>query len=487
MLSTQTSRRQMLWYVFLSLVIIYFIGSIFPISALQSKELDDNPGKCPYYITLQSILANSTLLASDKANIKLIQTRLVQFERDINRSGSVSSVISAYKNNYYQTLSHYGVNTINTVSNENLILAIARNTDTMVDNYYLDTNINCINPLYTWHTWHTIRNNTDKNSRRILQYNLASLYDQIPNRYMRIVGASLDEFQLGVFSGFFVNNQTTSLNIQLMTGMPMLTALYVLPGCEFANMGTYQAAVPWNSFYSKYFIDPLLRKIINISGIDVFTLETSDPGLDKIPGVTKVPSSLNKVFVLAEELHSYINTESYGMAYLANNILYVNPKEVKQPEKEIKHDFADGGVDIWKFVRATTELYGKLNQLKEKHDIILEASPPVESSHDVMVKPAGSVTINGIVGERAMFTTNCLREDCTFVFNTAKAPGWHVFVNGKSAKVERANFAFMATTVPNGHAIVWFIYQSWASFVSYLLSMFCLISVFFRVKAVGDD
>ncbi|MES2217668.1 MAG: hypothetical protein V4501_04575 [Pseudomonadota bacterium] len=483
--TTNLSIKQTLWFVFISLIWLNIFGMVFPISAIQSKEKSDNPQNCPYYITIQSILANSTLLASDKANVKFIKSRLMRFEKDIKKSGYTSAAVSEYRANYYQALSQLGLNTINFANSDSLILNIARKVDNIVDSYYLDNNIFCVNRSYTWNTSHTLFTNPHVNLRRILQYNLAALYDQLPSRYMRIVGASQDEFQLGVFSGFFVNNQTTSLNIQLMTGIPILTALYVLPKDNFDSMGTYRAVVPWNSFYSPYFMDPNMRKIMNIAGVDVFTVETSDHDWNNIPDVTPVPASINKAFVIASELHTFINKDSYGMAYLANHISYQNPKDIKHYEKFIKLNFARGGRDVVKFLETTSALYEKLATLKAKHDIILE-SPQLNLLSSNPIGPAGSVEINGIVGERAMFTTDCLRQDCTFVFNAAKAPGWHVFVNGKSTRLDRANFAFMAASVPNGHAVVWFVYQSWAAFASYLFSMICLIGVFFRKTALKN-
>jgi hypothetical protein len=375
--------------------------------------------------------------------------------------------LALFRQNYAHVLSTAGLISIKYVTNNELIISIARGTYRIVDTFYLDKNFFCTHPLYNWEP---------QKSRRILLYNLSPIYEEIPSRFLRIVGAMPHEFQLGAFSGFFVNNQTTTLVTQFMTGMPLLTALYVMPKYDFARMGSYAGQVPWGYFNVRYLFDPFLRKLSNIAGIDIFTVDKSKLPQKPVPNATLIHSNINVMFDAGTQ--SYMNNQSYGMAYLANHIYREDPAVVKHDEDIIKNSFAHAdNPDPIKFTNATNVFYQKLNRLSELHDIILESSIVNEIPKNEITKPAGAVEIKGIVGERALFTTNCARENCTFVANIAYAPGWHAFVNGRAATIDRANFAFMSTTIPNGNSTVWLIYNSLPKTISYFVSLLFLLGI----------
>lgn len=466
-------------FITFSILLICISSMIMPFDFLKSIETADNPQNCPYYITLQTILANYPLLASDKANLGFIQQRMMQFENDVN-AANASNIILKYKQDYYRELAGAGLTSIKLAASDQVIKA-AKNTYRTIDKYYLDDRLYCINPLYDW---------TKSNTHRILLYNLGSLYEQIPNRYMRIMSVIPMGPQLGVFSGFFVNNQTTILSAQFMTGMPLLTALYIMPNYDFARVGSYAGLVPWSYFDITYLYNPFTRKLLNISGMDIFTVDKQDLPAKKVPHVIPIKTTMPKMFdkvpplknkirpksLMGKGYQSYINTDSYGMAYLANNINYVDPRNIKEHEAVIKNFFAHADEpDTIQFRQATSALYYLLMSLHEKRDILLEDIPKMTAKDS---RPAGNVTIQGIVGERALFNTNCARKDCRFVLNITMAPGWRAFVNGKPADILRANLTFMSIPVPEGKATVWFIYSSLPNLISYLISMVSLIMIF---------
>jgi len=337
---------------------------VIPLEYLKTNELADNPNGYPYYISLQSILTNYPLLANDHANLFFIKKKLLQFEKNMALSTGSQENITQYKDQYYTALHTIGLTSIATTNEEKLILAAAQSTYPVIDRYYLDDQIFPHNPLYEWKPEH---------SRRILHYNMAALYQGIPNRYWRILGAASDAFQLGVFSGFFVNNQTTTLVTQFMTGVPILTALYVLPKYDFAKLGWYYAMVPWNYFRAEHFVDPSYRKLLNIAGIEVFTFKKSEFPSMKIEGSKPLPSFVPKQFALDHV--SFINLQSYGMAYLANHIQVVPPQNVQPHEKVIKRYFAHADHhDPAQFTAATNALYQQLMRLSHKHDILNQST-----------------------------------------------------------------------------------------------------------------
>lgn len=296
-----------------------------------------------------------------------------------------------------------------------------------------------------------------------------------------------DDWLTGPSPGLFINNQTTTMDTRFMTGVPLLTALYVLPKSNFDKIGNYSSPALFNYFNVASFQDPLTRKVLDIGGIDVFTVYKNLQGNTKFANATALPSYLNKTFDIG--LVSYINNNSYGMAYLANTITYIDPAMVTTYENKIKAYFATH-TDVNSFSTATTALYQSLLQLKNKHDIILERQSSIDNANTPALtkQPADTVVIQGIVGPRALFVTHCERTQCTFVFNVAKAPGWHAFVNGKRTPIERANFAFMAVTVPEGDATVWFIYDPWTNILSYFISaLFLLWLILLSVKMKNKE
>jgi hypothetical protein len=260
--------------------------------------------------------------------------------------------------------------------------------------------------------------------------------------------------------------------------MPLLTALYVMPEHNFADVGSYQVPVPWNYFRPNVLLSPLARKVMDVAGIDVFTFSKADAQIklvSEMPGLSQIHTSLYPMFG-GNEVRTYINKHSYGMAYLANQIIYQDPALIKHDENIIKRYFGNVYSRQPKpFLAATHHLYGMLMALPHRYDVILEQK---KSSAIIHTMPAGSVQVKNIVGERALFKTNCLRDQCTLVANISAAPGWYAFVNGTPAQIQRANFAFMAVKVPAGISKVWFIYSPSSENICYFLSIFMLIGIF---------
>lgn len=461
------TQQSTLTFLVVGIVLIIWAMSLFPFHRLESKELLDNPGRARYYITLQSILANYTLLATDKANVTFIKHRLMQFEHDAKHAARHhGSAVAGYHQQYRALLQTYGVKSIKNIKKKSTIIDIAKKAADNIDGFYLDARLFRQNPLYSWQPQH---------QRRILQYNLGGLFNEMPNRYMRILAAYTNDSQLGVYSGFFVNNQTTTMETQFMTGMPMLTALYVMPKYDYNLTGSLDTMVPWGYFGSHSLVDPVIRKVLDISGIDVFSViksQMASKQITEIPGASAFNPDIHPS--ISTDYVPYLNLQSYGMAYLANQITFEDPAEVRPLENAIKNYFSQPINHNPKIFTDTTNLlYGKLMALKEKHDIILE-KPAFTADTSI---PAGQAVVKGIVGERVLLDSFCQREHCTLVLNIADAPGWHAFVNGSASEINRANFAFMATEVPAGYASVWFIYSPLSSVISYLLSITTLLGL----------
>ncbi|HEX4046057.1 MAG TPA: YfhO family protein [Gammaproteobacteria bacterium] len=457
-----------LFYYGLTISLVAVVGMLFPLERIPANPRQNNLQDCQYYLSLQSILSNYPGLASDKANINLIKRRLVTFENDVH-SSSQPALAKVYQTQYANTLKKFNINSISSVQSTPLILAIAKNSYKTIDNYYLDDKLFCINPLYHWEPTH---------QRRILRHNLMGLYTELPDHFQRILSAAQAEWTIGPAPGLLPINQTTTMDTRFMTGLPLLTALYVLPKFNFNNAGSYDSAAPWNYLRANFILDPTIRKVLDISGIDIFTVSTAELGNNTIPHTVPLKGEVHPVF--QEALKSFINTQSYGLAYLAEEIFYAHPATIHSHEKVIKRYFKRHK-NISEFQRVTNELYEKMMTLDKKFAIYLESkNQPLSSGmSEKNQQAAGWVDKKGMVGERAFFVTHCQRENCTFVFNFAYAPGWHALVNDKTSKIQRANFAFLSTEVPTGQATVWFIYEPFYRLISYFISILTLGGIAF--------
>lgn len=447
--------------IFLSgflVVCSFFI--VFPSQIITDGIREDNPEACAYYISLQSLLANYRMLAKDKANLTLIKNRLLKFENDLKRKKSPLNILSQYKVKFKAALAGVNINSVTKMADAHTIIAFAQKNSRLIDAFYLDPHFYCVTPLYDW----------TKVKRKVMRYNLTSLYENIPNKYSRIVAASIDDTLTSPLAYFF-NNQTATMDVRFATGMPLLTSLYVMPKYDFSTIGHYSEAMPWHMYNAALFNDPIIRKVLNVGGIDIFTVRTWDlrqPILDTKP----INAYLNPIF--GTDFQSFFNTQSYGMAYIANNISYENPATIIPYENVIKKHLSNHK-QIEQFKNATYELYQKLLNLKNKGDIILESTSFINDSHTSTKKMNGTVEIKGVIGERALFEANCFNKNCVFVYNTAKALGWHAYVNDKPSIIQRVNFAFMGVFIPQGKTLIWFIYQPFYQFLLYLISLGTLI------------
>lgn len=452
-----TKKGKILFYSF-SLLMMGVMTLIIPLERIRSNHRADNHQQCPYYISLQSRLASLPLIAGDKANIQYIKNKLIKFEKDV----WLQAYSSSYQLQYFAILKKFNLASMNTNLTDQLILTIAKSAYPVVDGFYLDNKYYCSNPLYEW---------KNTNSRRILRYNLNGLYDQIPHPYTRIESAVADDWLFGGSPpGLFVNNQSTTMDTRFMTGNVLLTALYMLPKFDFVQVGGYFTYNVWNYLRTNSFLDPVTRKVLDVGGIDVFTVDKADLASTIIPGTSNLNSGTSDIF--ASSLQTFINHQSYGLAYIANKIHYVQPEFVKKHEKTINEYFHKIKYrKAKKFMTSSNALYQELMKLENKHDIILETN----NAGNHISK--GRVNIINIIGERALFKAECLSESCTLVFNIATASGWHALVNGHDSKINRANFAFMSTAIPHGNSYIWFIYQPWSQFLSYFISILTLITI----------
>jgi len=166
------------------------------------------------------------------------------------------------------------------------------------------------------------------------------------------------------------------------------------------------------------------------------------------------------------------NHQSYGMAYLANDIHYVEESKVAPLEHAVRRYLTHNNENPSAFREARTWFYGELDRLKNKHDILLESPERPKAS-----APPGDVLIRNILGQATVMKADCQRDECELVYNLVNQPGWYAYADGKPLQISRANFAFMAVALPRGAHEVWFIYTPTSFLCFTFLSLISLIAL----------
>lgn len=443
------------------LAIYGYVHYVKNLSSMSSQRKSENPQNCDYYIGMSAILANYPGLKNDNANANFIRSKLIQFENQLIHNASQKSYLTKYKN----ALVKYKVDTVYQLSNENIV-SFANSIQSIIDDYYLDKTFHCINPLLF---------KSQSFNRRILKFNIDGLYGSITkvNPYFRILGMTGDDGHLGLGSGMLVNNATTSLDTRFMTAYPMLTALYLIPFHNYKIIGTYSARGNWK--FTPPEINNESRKLFNVAGIDIFTYPLKSPILpEALPISYSLQSSIDPHHKV------YLNKLSYGVAYIANDIEWMDPKLIRQDEEIIKNYFNNRN-ELTKYEAVINKLYQSIYKLKNKQDVLLEAD--MDASKKITRIKGSQVKILGIIGERAAIEANCLNTNCLLVFNMANFPGWNAFVNSVKAPIFRVNYAFMGVWIKQGKNDVWFVYQSISALIFYcfsliFLTIICLLSHF---------
>lgn len=450
------------------------------INLLNIKNVKLKKSKhCPYYISLKAKLANYAGLTHDAANLNFLQATLIQFEKDITKKVN-NLLILPYQISYQTFLRKFNIKKIATTQPQQL-MHIAKLIAPLVDDFYLNNKINCVHPDLTtvFHPY---------SPARILAYNLDALYYYLPHRFLRIQSATGGDENLGLGAGLFINDSSSTLDNRYVLSMPLFSTLYIghsdltipLPE-QYNDLNFMNFNVPL-----KFYLNRIGSKIADIGGIDIILTKESLPAkLDSHFELisTSLPPNIK------DKYYMYINKNSYGMVYLANDIQLSDSQLLKKYIHYILQ-YQKNNQDQYAAIRYTAvaaNLFSQLLNLKKKYDVIIEAPIDFVQQFKTASNP-GTIAINNIVGSNAVFEATCKLKSCLFVFNIANVPGWKAYVNYINAPIYRVNFAFMGIKVPQGKSIIWFVYQSYTEFILYCASLIFLLIIFarkFTIKSIG--
>lgn len=451
-------------------VLILISALLCGILALK-PQLQNYPQRCPYYSLLEGDLANYPLLKGDQANADRIRNRLTGFELALKDYPNTDN----YTRQYQQALEQSRIHTAGDIPDAAGVYAFARSVAPLIDRFYTDPASNCVHPADSRY---------DFGDKIFLLPSLASLFSGLPTPFLRIAGFTDDEniprliswdpssILFGVGTGLFIHNSSGSFDSRFMVGAPLVHALYLLPGNDFiTSLGTWSHPNRTWAWSSTLLFNPLHRKLFDIAGIDVImTPRRHARQFAAAPGFKPMEQDHPPTFPGFKDMMVLRNHQSYGMAYLANDIHYIPESKVISLEHTVKQYLTHNNENPAAFREARAWLYGQLDDLKSMYDIILESQErPKEPT------PSGDVSIRNMLGEAAVMKADCKRDECELVYNLIKLPGWFAYADGKPIEISRANFAFMAVPLPRGTHEVWFVYAPTSFLCFTLLSLIGLI------------
>ena len=425
----------------------------------------DNPKGCHYYVSMQAGISNMDGLAKDKASLTYLQQRMVEFEQTatLARTPYTTKLLKDYRD---RIRAEFNVGTASALS-EAQIPSAARLLASVIDQLNLGPE-SCVHPLIKGPgRW-----------KRLVQYNLDALYSQGVSPYQRILAATKgkgnphsDDSHLGLGAGLLNHSASTNLDSRFMMGIPLIHALYLIPGHDYSNRGFYQHPMPW-ALEAERVMRPDVRRLFNISGVDVMTfnrididntIDTSD--MDEI--TTDVHREIDPDYVV------FRDARSFGLAYMARRVSEIGGSEIEKAEKVIV-DYFHNRVELKDYTDNNEKLRGYLLDLQGTEATLVE-----KTNGPIAPKPLfaydhspGQVEILGIKGPRTAMRANCDKPSCTLVYNMAATAGWHAYVDGLQVDISRANLGFMSINVPQGEHGVWFFYAPTVALFMWITILF---------------
>ena len=296
----------------------------------------------------------------------------------------------------------------------------------------------------------------DKDGTQMTHHNNAAVLSGVRLPSQRVLFATNSPVDVGLSNGLLLNNSLTGIDGRYMAGFPPMHFLYYYPGNSFLAVGNtgFISSLGW-VLSTENMLAPANRKILDIAGIDIFVVDRAayqklgeDLGLKTLPYT--LPAVYDPNYLVLE------NTRSYGLAYLARSIRYVDPGLLEKAVQNFKLPFYLGPVQTYyHFTRALKNLRDTLTAVDGKHALIIEDEKKAGQT-EILEPSSNTLKIENFIGNRAAFRVHCEKEPCRLVFNTSAIRGWKAFADGKQLPVQRANFAFLSVDVPGGDHLVWF-------------------------------
>ena len=246
--------------------------------------------------------------------------------------------------------------------------------------------------------------------------------------------------------------------------------------------------------------DPLVRKLLNIYGVDFVSFTRSYLSEKMGPFMNpqvfedlhsqgfvefEFPPSYRASIKFGKQYQSrvFTNPQSYGRAYIARWVKVIHPKD----------NLANEG--ILSLGRSWPRSSKVLTKNFDKHmssvpgdiwrSIIVESSELKDQQEVPRVFEGDNrVDIKKLIAAKAVFDVDCQDEQCWFVYNTTVLNGWKAYSGSKELLVHKANLGFIGLKLEKGKQLVWLEYAPFSLVIGLLVTLTGWIFVFwFMSKA----
>ena len=244
--------------------------------------------------------------------------------------------------------------------------------------------------------------------------------------------------------------------------------------------------------------DPLIRKLLNIYGVDFVSFTRSYLSEKMAPFENpqvfedlhsqgfvefKFPPSYRASIKFGKQYQSrvFTNPQSYGRAYIARWVKVIHPKD----------NLANEG--ILSLGRSWPRSSKVLTKNFDKHmssvpgdiwrSIIVESSE-LKDQQEVprIFEGDNRVDIKKLIASKAVFDVDCQDEQCWFVYNTTVLNGWKAYSDSKELSVHKANLGFIGLKLEKGKQLVWLEYAPFSLVIGLLVTLTGWIFVFWLMS-----
>ena len=193
---------------------------------------------------------------------------------------------------------------------------------------------------------------------------------------------------------------------------------------------------------------PKVKKLLNIVGLDYLiyhryyldTLISPDKNLEtlKSQGFSffNLPDSFTFAprFGILLEMFALQNPQSYGKAYVAKWVRFIDPKEnhLNASYFDLPRHWPRSEKLLKNFQENIAKIPGETWRA-----VLIESTDPVETENKPMTFDAeNTVEVKKIIGSKAVFDVDCQEDSCWFVYNTAALEGWKAYSGSERGRIQ---------------------------------------------------
>lgn len=374
----------------------------------------------------------------DKASLEYLKKRWFQFQKDLKKYPLLASKIEGQFPKFIDSLEFYE--------------KVAK----YIDEFYLS-----IPEIYKFKN---IPNNFKKINElpAINDYCSSTQYYLNAPKYSSILFGTKDSLPVFYANGNYID---VFSRFAYMTGAGIFPSIYTYYHVtHLYNLPKYKFP-PCTSYDIDAIRSDSVRKLINITGIDYISYEKTEypkyyyqlfKNYGYIP-IDNIPENSNIRF--------FYNPNSYGKAYIAKQIRFLNPNENLNNAKGINY------LKKWPYNQSLHRNFeNHINKIpdKQNHFALIEKKQERTFIENDTKVADNKLIIKKIIASKAIFEVDCKQESCWIVYNVAALKGWKAFSYTKELPIYKANMGFIGVELKKGKHFLWMEYHP----TSYYIGLF---------------